>query len=73
MPLPIAVGAAVGAAARVVGPLVARTALKASRTGIGKMAIRGAAFKAGMNAVSGGSNQLRSTPPSSGIVTEYSQ
>lgn len=65
--------APIAAAARVVGPLVAKSAIKASRTGVGKMVVRGAAFKAGMNVVSGGSNQLRSTPPSSGIVTEYSQ
>ncbi len=65
--------APVAAAARVVGPLVARTALKASRTGVGKMVVRGAAFKAGMNAVSGGSSELRNAPSTSGIVTEYSQ
>lgn len=65
--------APIAAAARIAGPLVAKSALKASRTGVGKMVIRGAAFKAGMNAVGGASKQLSSTPPSSGIVTEYSQ
>jgi hypothetical protein len=71
MPIPIA--AAVGAAARVVGPSVISATTRAARSKVGKRVIQGMAFKAGMNAVSGSSNQLSSAPASSGIVTEYSQ
>lgn len=71
MPIPIA--AAVGAAARVVGPRLLSTTTRAARSKIGKRVVQGMAFKAGMNAVSGSSNQLSSAPASSGIVTEYSQ
>lgn len=72
MPLPIAVGAAVGAAARVVGPLVAKTAVKAARTGVGKMAIRGAAFRAGMNVMGAPARSAQSSN-TTGTITEYSQ
>lgn len=71
MPLPIA-AAAVGIA-RAVGPRILSATTRAARSKVGSRVVQGMAFKAGMNAVSGGSNQLTSTAPSSGIVTEYSQ
>lgn len=56
-----------------VGSRILSATTRAARSKIGKRVVQGMAFKAGMDAVSGGTNQLKSTTPSSGIVTEYSQ
>jgi hypothetical protein len=71
MPFPIV--AAAGAVARAVGPRILATTTRAARSKVGSRVVQGMAFKAGMNAVSGGSSQLSSAPSNSGIVTEYSQ
>ena len=71
MPFPII--AAVGAAARVAGPRVLAATTRGARSKLGKRVVQGMAFKAGMDAVSGASNQVTKPSSGNGIVTEYSQ
>ena len=71
MPFPVV--AAVGAVARVAGPKVLSATTRAARSKIGRRVVQGMAFKAGMDAVSGASNQMTKPSSGNGIVTEYSQ
>lgn len=71
MPFPIA--AAVGAAARVVGPRLLATTTRAARSKVGKRVVQGMAFKAGMDVMGAATKKMTDTPQSPAVMTEYSQ